>query len=112
MTATTSTPATTAHTASTAAQSSGPWWKFGHVWMVFGGPAIAVAASFYTLYLAVTRPDPVTDVNYYQNGLNINKDLSTTTDSFSPSANATSLAPAELARNNAATGVPMPKQNP
>ena len=36
-----------------------PWWKFGHVWLVISGPAIVVVAGFVTLYLAVTRPDPV-----------------------------------------------------
>jgi len=77
-----------------------PWWKFGHVWMVFAGPAVVVVASFVTLYLAVTRPDPVMDENYYQKGLEINKTLGGT-----PS----SAAPAMAARNHAATGVPVPK---
>jgi uncharacterized protein len=80
-----------------------PWWKFGHVWMVFGGPAIVVLASFFTLYLAVTRPDPVMDENYYQKGLEINKTLGGT-----PS----SAAPAMAARNHAATGVPKPVDAP
>jgi len=80
-----------------------PWWKFGHVWMVFGGPAVVVVASFFTLYLAVTRPDPVMDENYYQKGLEINKTLGGT-----PS----SAAPAMAARNHAATGVPKPAEAP
>ncbi len=80
-----------------------PWWKFGHVWMVFGGPAVVVVASFVTLYLAVTRPDPVMDENYYQKGLEINKTLGGT-----PS----SAAPAMAARNHAATGVPKPVDAP
>ena len=84
-------------------ETGGPWWKFGLAWMVFGGPAIVVVASFITLYLAVTRPDPVMDVNYYQHGLDINKTLM---------SNATSMAPSELARNHAATGVPQPKTAP
>ena len=83
--------------------SSGQWWKFGHVWMVFGGPAVVVVASFFTLYLAVTRPDPVVDQNYYQKGLDINKTLS---------ENANSMAPSMTARNHAATGVPQPKEAP
>jgi hypothetical protein len=81
--------------------SSGQWWKFGHVWMVFGGPAIVVVASFFTLYLAVTRPDPVIDQDYYQKGLDINKSL-----------NASNMAPSDDARNHAATGVPRPKAAP
>ena len=76
--------------------SSGPWWKFGHVWLVVSGPAIVVVASFITLYLAVTRPDPVVSEDYYQKGIDINKTLKT------PAA---SLAPAQQARNHAATGV-------
>lgn len=39
--------------------SSGPWWKYGHMWLVVGGPLVVVVASFITLYLAVSRPDPV-----------------------------------------------------
>ena len=77
-----------------------PWWKFGHMWMVVGGPAIVVVASFITLYLAVTRPDPVMDQNYYQKGLELNKAMG---------VNPSSLAPAMQARNHAATGVPAPK---
>ena len=80
-----------------------PWWKFGHMWMVVGGPAIVVVASFVTLYLAVTRPDPVMDQNYYQKGLEINKTLG-----GSPSSG----SPAMQARNHAATGVPKPADGP
>jgi hypothetical protein len=36
-----------------------PWWRFGHMWMVVGGPLIVVVASFFTLYLAIHTPDPV-----------------------------------------------------
>ncbi len=79
--------------------ASQPWWKFGHMWMVIGGPAIVVVASFFTLYLAITRPDPVMDENYYQKGVDINKALA---------KDPNSLAPAMQARNHAATGV-MPK---
>jgi hypothetical protein len=68
--------------------------------MVVGGPAIVVVASFITLYLAITRPDPVMDQNYYQKGLELNKTMG---------VNPSSLAPAMQARNHAATGVPAPK---
>ncbi len=86
-----------------AAEAPQPWWKFGYVWMVVGGPAIVVVASFITLYLAVTRPDPVMDQNYYQKGIQINQTLGGT-----PS----SAAPAMQARNHAATGVPKPESAP
>ncbi len=82
----------------TAAQGSAPWWKFGHVWLILSGPAVVVLASFITLYLAVTRPDPVIAEDYYRKGIEINKTLD-------QEANAASLAPALQARNHAATGV-------
>lgn len=74
-----------------------PWWKFGHVWLVFAGPAVVVVASFVTLYLAISTPDPVTDE--FQNRLvHANKP--------------DSLAPAMQARNHAATGVPATPSKP
>ena len=77
-----------------------PWWKFGHVWLVIAGPAVVVVASFSTLYLAITRPDPVLTEDYYRKGLALNK-------ASGPSA--ASLAPAMTMRNHAATGgVPPP----
>jgi len=79
-----------------------PWWRFPHVWMVVAGPAIVVVASFVTLYLAVVGKDPVLDEDYYQKGIEINKTLAN---------NPSSLAPADLARNHAATGMPpLPKR--
>ena len=36
-----------------------PWWKLPIVWMVIGGPALVVVASFVTLGLAIRHPDPV-----------------------------------------------------
>jgi len=36
-----------------------PWWRLPIVWMVIGGPAIVVVASFVTLSLAIRFPDPV-----------------------------------------------------
>ncbi len=78
-------------------QNTDPWWKFGHVWLVVSGPAIVVVASFITFYLAYSGMDTVVDENYYQKGVEINRTL--TAESTS------SLAPAQQARNHAATGV-------
>jgi hypothetical protein len=39
-----------------------PWWRFGLVWMVIGGPAVVVVAGFITFYIAATNPDPVLNV--------------------------------------------------
>jgi hypothetical protein len=36
-----------------------PWWRHGMVWLVIGGPAVVVVASFATLAIAITHPDPV-----------------------------------------------------
>lgn len=85
-------------------ESSGPWWKYGHVWMIFAGPAIVVVAGFITLYLAVTRPDPVVNEDYYRKVTEVNK----TSES---DASAASLAPALQGRNHAQTGVAPPIKN-
>ena len=73
---------------------SPPWWKFGYMWMVVGGPAIVVVAGFVTLWLAISNPDPVVEKDYYQRGVDINKTLE------NPDAN---LMPALKGRNHAAT---------
>ncbi len=38
---------------------SPPWWRVPMVWLVIGGPAIVVVASFATLAVALRHPDPV-----------------------------------------------------
>jgi uncharacterized protein len=73
-----------------------PWWKFGHVWLVIAGPAVVVVASCITLYLAISRPDPVVDADYYRKGIELNRDRGGTS---------ASMAPAIAGRNHAATGV-------
>lgn len=78
-----------------------PWWKFGHVWLVIAGPAVVVVASFITLYLAVTRPDPLVTEDYYRKGIEINKTLR-------DDADIASMAPALQARNHAQTGLKLP----
>ncbi len=85
-----------------------PWWKFGHVWMVIAGPAIVVVAGFITLYLAITRPDPVLSEDYYQKGIDINKALESKANYLTrllKEAYIASMAPAAKARNHAQTGV-------
>ena len=73
-----------------------PWWRFGHVWLVFSGPAIVVVAGFITLYIAITRSDPLVDEDYYRKGLALSH----------PAPSTPGLAPSENARNHAQTGVP------
>jgi uncharacterized protein len=79
---------------SAAPAPAAPWWKFGHVWLVIAGPAIVIVAGFVTLWLAMSRPDPVVAEDYYQRGIDINKTLE------HPEK---SLAPAMKGRNHAAT---------
>lgn len=74
--------------------ASQPWWRYGYVWLVIAGPAVVVVAGFYTLWLAISLPDPVLAEDYYQQGIEINKTLE------GPSKN---LLPAVKGRNHAAT---------
>ncbi|GGH58659.1 hypothetical protein GCM10010975_19490 [Comamonas phosphati] len=71
-----------------------PWWKFPHVWLVVGGPAVVVVAGFVTAYIAWSAPDPVIDPDYYRHGVEINKRLSEAQKS---------QAPALTGRNHALT---------
>ena len=73
---------------------SGPWWKYGHMWLVLGGPAVVVVAAIATTVIAVRGADPVVDSDYYRKGLGINAQLR---------GNAASVAPAGAARNHVTT---------
>lgn len=73
---------------------SGPWWKYGHVWLVLSGPAIVVVAGIVTALIAIRGADPVVADDYYQKGLNINQELRHVEKS---------LAPAGAARNHTST---------
>ena len=80
------------------------WWKFGHVWLVIAGPLVVVVASFVTLYLAIRTPDPVIRDEASYSAAPGTKGRQTM-----PGG----LAPAEKARNHAATGtVPVPNEKP
>ncbi len=72
------------------------WWRVPMVWLVVGGPAVVVLASFVTLYLAISHPDPV---------LPTMPVISAEGDEAAKNAQATAQAPAMVARNHAATGV-------
>ena len=45
------------------ADKARPWWRYPIVWMVIGGPAIVVVASFVTMGLAIKHVDPVLDTS-------------------------------------------------
>lgn len=85
-----------------ATRPGAPWYRSPLVWMVIGGPGIVVVASFITLWLAVSRPDPVVDADYYRKGVEINSTLADKR-----------LMPAMAGRNHAATpsvDVPPPRR--
>lgn len=73
---------------------SGPWWKYGHVWLILSGPAVVVVAGIATAVIAINGADPVVAEDYYQKGLNINQELRHAQKS---------LAPAGAARNHTTT---------
>ncbi len=79
---------------------SGPWWKHRLMWLVVGGPAAVVLASFVTLYLAITHPDPV----YSDAPRSPQASLPPADAAAQSSASPSGLAPAMQARNHAATG--------
>jgi hypothetical protein len=60
-----------------------PWWRVPIVWLVVGGPALVVVASFVTLFLAVRGGDTPLHIGAV--------------------ANADAMAPAKQARNHATT---------
>ena len=73
-------------------QQSKVWYKEPWPWLLMAGPAIVVVAGFFTLYLAISRPDPVyTDAQ-----------RAVVAQPSTPAA--ATLTPAMQARNHAATG--------
>jgi len=53
-----------------------PWYKQRWPWFLMLGPAIVVAGSVFTAWLAFSTPDPVVVGDYYKQGKAINQDLS------------------------------------
>lgn len=76
-------------------EDSRKWYRNPYVWLIIGGPSLVIVASFITLYLAITNPDPAID-DYYRKGIEINKTLD---------AQGDAMAPAIQARNHAQTGM-------
>ncbi|MDO9314595.1 MAG: nitrogen fixation protein FixH [Burkholderiaceae bacterium] len=70
------------------ADSQGPWWRVGMVWLVVGGPAVVVVASLVTAVVAYRGADEV-----------LVETPSARHAPVSPTAN----TPAITARNHAAT---------
>lgn len=70
-----------------------PAWREPMVWLVVGGPAAVVVASFLTLALALRHPDPPLK-------------LHVTAAQAAEDAGAADPVPALMGRNHAATGAP------
>ena len=51
------------------------WYREPWPWILMAGPAVAVIGSLVSAYLAIHGADPVVDENYYQHGLEINREL-------------------------------------
>ncbi len=71
-------------------------WKNGYLWLIVAGPLAVVLAGLYTLWLAVSTPDPLVAQDYYRRGVALEGKA------------APELAPAQQARNHAATPVVKP----
>jgi uncharacterized protein len=54
---------------------SKPWYREPWPWILMSGPVAAVIGSLVSAYLAFHGADPVIDENYYQHGLQINREL-------------------------------------
>ena len=54
---------------------SSVWYREPWPWILMSGPAVAVIGSLVSAYLAIHGADPVVDENYYQHGLQINREL-------------------------------------
>ena len=52
-----------------------PWFRQRWPWLLIAGPAIAVVASLYTGWLALSTDDGVVTDDYYKRGLSINQRL-------------------------------------
>jgi uncharacterized protein len=78
-------PSSTAALSGDTSEPTVAWWRLPIVWMVLGGPAVVVVASFVTLTLAIKNPDPVLTVPVATSGADM---------------------PAVQARNHAATPKP------
>jgi len=55
--------------------NSTAWYREPWPWILMAGPAVAVIGSLVSAYLAIHGADPVVDENYYQHGLQINREL-------------------------------------
>lgn len=83
-----------------------PWWVHPHMWLVVGGPAAVVVASFVTLWMALRLPDPVVTGDHFRRAAEATQaPAPTATGTGSAWTEGATMAPAQQARNHAATPV-------
>ncbi|MBS7807713.1 FixH family protein [Variovorax sp. PCZ-1] len=82
--------------ASVAGSAHIPWWRHPWLWLVMIGPAVVVVAGLVTWAIAWQGADKLVSADYYQKGLALPKERSTTS--------SVPMLPAGQARNHAATG--------
>ena len=80
-------PSPTALDHSDASPACAAWWHHPMLWLVISGPALVVIAGFWTLWLALSQPDPL--VGEGGGGPKVDT--------------AAAEMPAQIARNHAAT---------
>jgi hypothetical protein len=80
------------NTANVSLDDNAPWWRFGMVWLVLGGPAVVVVAAVATAVIAIRGAEPVVDASV----------TGTRQQQVVPTAE----TPAMQARNHAATAKP------
>ena len=59
----------------TSTKPAAPWYRHRWPWILMSGPAAAVAAGFYTFYLAKTHADEMVTDDYYKEGKYINMQI-------------------------------------
>jgi hypothetical protein len=82
--------------AKAAEPSAQPWWRERFMWLVVGGPAVVVVASFVTLAIAIIHADPVVSAS--------RPPADEAAPEQSGRSGSAALEPAIKARNHAATG--------
>lgn len=71
-----------------------PWWRYGYVWMVVGGPLVVVVASVLTYFIAVYSADGLVSKEAVEQGAA----------QLKPGTSRTpGMLPALVGRNHAAT---------
>jgi hypothetical protein len=75
-----------------------PWWRYGLVWLIIGGPAVVVVAGIATFVIAVRSPDPLVPHDSYRFGPEAQQ---------AAAAGGKTMLPAQQGRNHAASPEPV-----